>query len=164
MNRSNVSMMDLPDEMILTIWNKLNKLDVLYSFLGVNKRFNKLVHDIVYTRSIELIKSNSKNNNCSLTGPILDRFCLHILPRIHELVECLTLESISMERILSAGVYPRLRKLTLVRVEHEFVSQHFTSMKVCLMFHFDNSVNLFRRVTFCSHVQKADLSLNDLDQ
>ena len=85
---------------------------------------------MVYTRSIELIKPNSKDGNCSLTDPILDRFCLPILPRIHELVECLTLESISMERILSAGDYPHLRKLTLVKVEQEFALRHFTGTKL----------------------------------
>ncbi|UJR23600.1 hypothetical protein I4U23_026589 [Adineta vaga] len=117
--------MDLPNEMIYNIWNKLNKIDVLYSFMGVNKRFNKLVCNMTYTRSIELVESNNHPNNCSLTYPILDRFCLNILPQIHELVECLTFESISMDRILSAGHYPRLQKLTVMKVEPEFVIRHF---------------------------------------
>jgi hypothetical protein len=28
---------DLPDELLILIWNKLNNLDVFYSFIGVNK-------------------------------------------------------------------------------------------------------------------------------
>ncbi len=84
MNRSIVNIMNLPDEIILIIWNKLNKIDALYSFLNVNRRFDKLIRDKIYTRSIELIKTNceEKEDNCSLSDQILDRFCLEILPQI----------------------------------------------------------------------------------
>ncbi|CAF4282123.1 unnamed protein product [Rotaria sp. Silwood2] len=109
MNRSIVNIMNLPDEIILIIWNKLNKIDALYSFLNVNRRFDKLIRDKIYTCSIELIKTNfEEEDNCSLSDQILDRFCLDILPQIHYIVEQLILESFSMERILYAGDYPRL--------------------------------------------------------
>lgn len=160
MNGSNGNMMDLPDEMILAIWNRLTKTDVLYSFVGVNKRLNQLVRDVMYTRSIELLKLRSKNADFSFTDSIMDRFCLDILPQIHELVECLTVESFSMERILFAGEFPHLRNLTLVEVDQQFVPQNFTGMRICLTFSYENFVNLFRRVTVCSHLQKADLSSN----
>lgn len=122
MSQSNVSMMNLPDEIIMVIWSKLTKIDVLYSFVGVNKRLNKLVRDAIYTHSIELVKLNSKSDDYSLIDSVLDRFCMHISPQIHELVQCLTLESMSMKRILLASNYPHLRKLTLVKVDQEFVS------------------------------------------
>ena len=156
-------MMDLPNEMIYTIWNKLDRIDVLYSFMGVNKRFNELVCNMVYTRSIDLIQPNNYNGNSSLTYPILDRFCLHILPQIHELVECLTLESISMERILSAGHYPHLQKLTIVNIKPEFVIQYFIGIKICVMFQLINSVNLFRRIIFCSYFQTTNHSFKTIN-
>ncbi|CAF4373421.1 unnamed protein product [Rotaria sp. Silwood2] len=109
MNRSIVNIMNLPGEINLIIWNKLNKIDALYSFLNVNRRFDKLIRDKIYTCSIELIKTNfEEEDNCSLSDQILDRFCLDILPQIHYIVEQLILESFSMERILYAGDYPRL--------------------------------------------------------
>jgi len=135
MDNFTVSMMDLPDEILLMIWNKLNKIDILYSFVGVNKRLDKLVCDIVYTRSVQLIKTNSNDDNYSLPNPILDRFCSHILPRIHNYIECLTLESFSIERILYVGNYPKLWKLTLINFEQEFAWNYFTG-RICFIFLF----------------------------
>jgi hypothetical protein len=40
-----LSILDLPDEMLLTIFNKLNMVDVLYSLVDVNERFDRLVLD-----------------------------------------------------------------------------------------------------------------------
>ncbi|CAM4809784.1 unnamed protein product [Rotaria magnacalcarata] len=70
MNRSTVSLMDLPDEILFTIWNKLNKLDVLYSFVDVNRRFNKL------------IVSNLVDFNCTPTNAWRQhaRLSMHDLP------------------------------------------------------------------------------------
>ncbi|CAF1386681.1 unnamed protein product [Rotaria sordida] len=125
MSRSNISMMDLPDEMILAIWNKLSKIDVLYSFVGVHQRFDRLVLDKTYTQSIELINSNAKHKH-SMIISILDHFYSYILPQIHKFVESLTLESISMERVLSVGTYHHLRKLTIIKIDQEFALCHFT--------------------------------------
>ncbi|CAF4814302.1 unnamed protein product, partial [Rotaria socialis] len=36
MNRSNVHLLDLPNEILLTILRKLNNMDVLYSLLDIN--------------------------------------------------------------------------------------------------------------------------------
>lgn len=120
---------DMPDEVIINIWNKLERVSVLFSFVGINQRFHRLVRDRIYTRSIELIKPNCNYNNCSLSVSLLDQLCLYVLPHIHDLVESLTLESIAMQRVLSAGRYPCLRKLTLVNIEQEFVRRYLTSNK-----------------------------------
>ncbi|CAF3325819.1 unnamed protein product [Rotaria socialis] len=66
MNSSIVNIMNLPDEILIIIWNKLSKIDVLYSFLNVNRRFDKLVRDKIYTRSIELIKNNCQTFNFNI--------------------------------------------------------------------------------------------------
>ncbi|CAF0828140.1 unnamed protein product [Adineta steineri] len=119
--------MDLPDEMIIKIWNNLNNIDVLYSFVGVNKRFDKLVRDLVYTRSIQLAEKDSKTNKyCPLPDLIIDRYCLNILPQIHQYIECLILEPISTERILLSTMYPRLHKLIFTKINTDFVLHHFT--------------------------------------
>ncbi len=112
-----VNIMNLPDEIILIIWNKLNEIDALYSFLNVNIRFDKLIRDKIYTHSIELIKTNcEEKDNGSLSDQILDRFCLDILPQLHYIFENFIFKSLSVERILNAGDYPRLCKLTLINL------------------------------------------------
>ncbi|CAF3233891.1 unnamed protein product [Rotaria sp. Silwood2] len=123
MSHSFISINDLPDEIILMIWNKLNNIDVLYSFVGVNQRLNRLVRDPIYTRSIQLTKTNKY---CSLPDSIIDRYCLDILPEIQQYIECLILEPSSMERILLSSDYPRLHKLTFTKIHEDFVLRHFT--------------------------------------
>jgi hypothetical protein len=124
------SIEDLPDELLIMIWNKLKNLDVLYSFMGVNKRFDKLVRDMNYTRSIQLFDEDSNHNYCSLSDTLLDRLCFSLLPQIDENIECLTLEPFSMERILCAGQYPHLHKLTLVNFGHQSTRHYFTGKKI----------------------------------
>ncbi|CAF4682915.1 unnamed protein product, partial [Rotaria sp. Silwood2] len=89
--------------------------------------FNKLIRDKTYTRSIELLKTNCEEDNCSLSDQILDRLCLDILPQIHKTVEQLILESHSIERILFAGNYPRLCKLTLINLTQELAMPIFAN-------------------------------------
>ena len=114
MDHSTVSISALSDEMLLTILMKLNNVDVLYSLIGVNKKLDQLARDITFTRSIDLVKilSNKKRKS------ILDRFCFSIIPRIQHNIECLTLDSLSIDRVLSIANYPKLRKLTLVNLTY----------------------------------------------
>ena len=42
---SETATMPLPDEMIAPICSKMNPMDVLYSFIGVNERLNRLARD-----------------------------------------------------------------------------------------------------------------------
>ena len=47
--RSCVELNDLPDEILLIIFKKLNKLETLYSCQGVNQRLNNIIHDPNFT-------------------------------------------------------------------------------------------------------------------
>ncbi|CAM4778579.1 unnamed protein product [Rotaria magnacalcarata] len=115
MHQSIVDILALSDEMLLAILNKLNNIDVLFSLIGVNKKLDRLAQDINFTRSIDLVRiiSNEKNSSSSRTNSILDRFCFDILPRIQHNIECLTLDSLSIDRVLRIGNYPKLNKLNL---------------------------------------------------
>jgi hypothetical protein len=139
--------MDLPDEMIIKIWNNLNNIDVLFSFIGVNKRFDKLVRDPLYTRSIQLTEKNSKTNKYySLPDSTINRYCLDILPQIHQYIECLILEPFWMERILLSCHYSRLRKLILTKIDRDFVFRHFNGKTgMCSLFIFQMKSYLFHR-------------------
>ncbi|CAF1453478.1 unnamed protein product [Adineta ricciae] len=142
---------DLPDELIIFIWNKLSTVDLLGSFIGVNRRFDKLIWDVNYTRSIELIDKNSNQKYCSLPDPLLNKLCSCFLPEIQENIECLTLEPYSMERILSAGQYPHLYKLILVNFGHQSTRRYFTDQSSFL--------NLFKQKVTCLKISIDDAKL-----
>ncbi|CAF1499858.1 unnamed protein product [Rotaria sp. Silwood1] len=54
-----------------------------------------------------------------LPNRIVDRFCLQILPEIHNKIEWLNVESFSMEHILLATNYPNLYELGLYNIQIE---------------------------------------------
>ncbi|CAF1534040.1 unnamed protein product [Rotaria sordida] len=92
-------LLDLPDEMFLSILTKLNTIDVFH-LKGLNKRIDNIVYDEVIT-----------NNE------LLDLFCLKILPDIHYKIQSLNVELSSMKPIFLTTIYPNLYKLGLYNVD-----------------------------------------------
>ena len=134
MEDSFIQLDDLPDEILIIILKKLHNLEVLYSLIGVNKRLDTIVSDSIFTKNLTLIPSVNKrfhtmvNNsiftrNLTLTtpfndlnqlaDPILHRFRLQILPKIHHKIEWINVESSWIEPILLATNYPNLHGLGL---------------------------------------------------
>jgi hypothetical protein len=116
---------DLPDEILLRIFKKLVNAEVLYSLFGVNKRLSNISHDFVFTNNLTLFMSTSDGFVYSLCDSMLDRFCLHILPKIHQKIRWLNLEPRSMKRILLATNYPNLTGLGLYNIAIETL-EHLT--------------------------------------
>lgn len=107
MNRQNVHLLDLPNEILLIILQKLNNLDVLYSLFDVNnERFDILVQGKIFSNILNF-------GSIDKHSPI-DRFCIDILPRIRHNVKYLILKPILMERILLATDYPNLADLKIL--------------------------------------------------
>jgi hypothetical protein len=125
MNYLDIGILDLPDEILVIILSKLKHVDVLYSLVGVHERFDRIICDTLFTRSIDLSTISSNYKNASLINKMLNRFCVDILPKIHHNIECLTLEPCSMEYILQASNYPNLHKLNLVKLDIEQVLNYF---------------------------------------
>ncbi|CAF1420546.1 unnamed protein product [Adineta steineri] len=92
-----------------------------YSCIGVNKKLDKLARDITFTHSINLVTTLPNEHHNS----ILDRFCLLILQRIQHNIECLTLDSLSVDRVLRIENYSKLHKLSLVNLPIEMVCRIF---------------------------------------
>jgi hypothetical protein len=95
-----------------------------------------------------------------LPDPIVDRFCLHILPKIHQNVKWLDLESLSMERVLSTN-YPNLSGIALYNIQLEravhllsgkiFNFDSFTDkyvIGICQMNSFESTYNCYQRDRF----------------
>ncbi|CAF4115829.1 unnamed protein product [Rotaria sordida] len=116
MEHSFAQLMDLSDEIVMIILNKLDNVEVLYSLMNVSTRLNQIVQDSIFTTKITLMKSTDLT--LTLPDAVLDRFCLKILPKIHHKIKWLNLESASMERILLVADYPNLRQLDIF-INHE---------------------------------------------
>ncbi len=127
MNQHNVHLLDLPNEMLFLILKKLDNVDVLYSLLGVNnQRLEIVAQKQIFTNILNFVSiSQSTGEISSISGSILDRFLIDILPRIHKNVKSLILESVSMECILRAGNYPNLTKLKIFNFNKAIVSRYF---------------------------------------
>ncbi|CAF4057254.1 unnamed protein product [Rotaria sp. Silwood1] len=129
MNQHNVHhLLDLPNEILFLILRKLENIDVLYSLMNINnQRLHDIVQDQVFTNILNFVLVlQSTDEISSISGSILDRFCVDILPRIHENVKSLTVDSVSMERILGAGNYPNLTEFKLYNFNKSIVSHYFT--------------------------------------
>ncbi len=78
MEYSCLGLNDLPDEILMIIFQKLNNLEVLYSFQGVNQRLNKIVHDLIFTSHLTFFQYLSHNIiiDAFCCDMMLNRFCL----------------------------------------------------------------------------------------
>jgi len=132
-----VHLLDLSDEILMIIFKKLEKFEILYSLMDINMRLDQIVCDSsIITTQITFMKQASL---LKLTSPlpeiVLDRLCSQILPKIHDKIKWLKLETSSMERILlAANNYSNLRQLDIFIMDTEKTDMHLFTSK---MFDFD---------------------------
>jgi hypothetical protein len=133
MNRSNLTFVDLPYELLFIILKKLDNMNVLYSLLDVdNQRLDRLVKEETFTRTLNFVITTSTKDILSIADSMLDRFCVNILPKIDYNVKCLILETGSLERILRAATFPNLTELKFFNCNEKIVSRYFTGKKILL--------------------------------
>ena len=125
MKHLSVQLNDLPEELLLVIFRKLNNIDLLYSCLGISNRFDRILNDLVFTNDLRLVISSVDHVIYPLSSEIIDRFCLEILPKIHEKIQSLTVESLYMEDVFRAAVYPNLSSLCLISIKEENMANLF---------------------------------------
>ncbi|CAF4319627.1 unnamed protein product [Rotaria sp. Silwood2] len=140
MENSCIQLDELPNEILMIIFKKLCSIDILYSLLGVNKRLNKIVYDYVFTSCVTLTTRSTNDLYYPLNNPMLDRFCLQILPKIHDKIKWINVESSSMERILLSTNYPNLNGLGLYDLEIE-IAEHLFTEETSLMDIFKNQIS-----------------------
>jgi hypothetical protein len=132
LNNDDLNILDLPDEILFIIFKKLNTTDVLHSFVDVNRRFDRLAHDFLYIRDLDMTDIRTINSlydqTSSIDTQILSKICSKILPRIHHQVHKLTIEQYSMKRILDAVNYPQIYSLSLINFEEEILYQYLTGI------------------------------------
>ncbi|CAF3947411.1 unnamed protein product, partial [Rotaria sordida] len=119
-----VHLLDLPNEMLFNILKKLENVDILYSFFGINnERLEKIIEDEFFSNSLNIA---SITENSTTIDAIFDRFCDYILPRIYFNVKCFIVEPEFMERILLANPYPNLTELKLFNFQRDSSLHYFT--------------------------------------
>lgn len=126
MERSIIELVDLPDELLLIIFKKLNNVELLYSIMNTNSRLHRIALDSKFTKNLILFKRSSLGDIIPLIGSVLDRLCLVILPQIQNLIRSLQLESSSIERTLLTGDYSNLYELGLHNIDKNTADRFFT--------------------------------------
>lgn len=121
------SILDLPDEILLSIWSELDRTAVLYSFSGVHPTFDRLLCDWSYARHVRLVHHVSIGGDCSLTPVILQLFLSCTLPLLQHRIERLTVEPHTFERLVDVADYPQLSELVLVNFDQPAVWQRLTA-------------------------------------
>lgn len=132
--QSHINLIDLPDEILLEIFNKLNNVDVLYSLMGINTQLDRILNHSFFTNYLTLMKREGNDSFYSLPASVLTRFCSEILPQIFYKIKWLNIESKSMDRVLFAGNYPNLSGLGLYNITEETIIRVFHGK----MFNFKN--------------------------
>lgn len=130
MAHSAVQLLDLPDELLLTILKKLECVHMLYSLEGTNKRLDAMVVSKSHTNVLDLVMNIDDNDVCLTLDTILARFCSHILPRIRHNIQSLILEEVHVERVILACKYSNLCNLTIVNSEADFARRYLTGMNI----------------------------------
>ncbi|CAF2098319.1 unnamed protein product [Rotaria magnacalcarata] len=123
MEGSLLTLIDSPDEALLLILKNLDNIEVLYLFIDLNKSFNKLVHDSIFTNHLTMIRCSSNGSFDRLDDHIHDRFCSQILPSIHHNIKWLDVACSSMEDVLLCTSYPNLSGLDLHHIERDIALQ-----------------------------------------
>ncbi|CAF1364261.1 unnamed protein product [Rotaria sordida] len=126
-NNNNINILDLPDEILLIILNELDMVDVFYSFVNLNKRFDRLALDPFYVQHLDLRSKTLKNHNSAVDNPVFNQIYINILPQIHHNVNKLTVESLFMKFIFEAVDFSQLHSLSLVNCQSETLLQYLTS-------------------------------------
>ena len=135
-NSNNINILDLPDEILVTILSKLNTIDVLYSLVDVNTIFNRLIFDSHYIYHLNLTANTLLNDLSSVENEILilDRIRTKILPRIHDKVNKLTVGPSFMKFIFDTVSYPQLRSLSLVNFQKKTFLQYLRGKYFLIFF------------------------------
>jgi hypothetical protein len=106
-------------------------MDVLYSLLGVdNERLDMIVQEKTFTQILNFVLTTSTDDILTIADPILNRFCINILPKIDQNIKSLILESESMKRILLAANYPNLTELKIFNFNEKIVSSYCTGKEL----------------------------------
>lgn len=127
-NKNDMNILDLPDEMLLAIFRKMNMIDVFYSLVDVNRRFHGLVLDLLCIFHLNLTNQTLLNEKSTVANQLVDRICEKLLIRSHQKINKLTVQPITMKCVLLPINYSQLYSLSLVNFEQKMLLQNLTGI------------------------------------
>ncbi len=82
MNQSTITLVDLPNEILLIILKNLNNMDVLYSLLDVdNQRLDMIAQEKTFTNTLNFVVTTITDEVLSIANSTIDRFSIDIRRR-----------------------------------------------------------------------------------
>ena len=136
-----LTILDLPNEILCIIFHKLDIFNVLYSFISINQRLDRLALDPFYIRKLIVTTKSFSDSMCSIKDEIVDKLCGDIIPQIHDQVNKLFVEQNLLQRVLHAGSYPRLNSLSLIDFKPRTLLKILTG-KLFSLIHFNISTQI----------------------
>ncbi|CAF0981840.1 unnamed protein product [Rotaria sordida] len=130
-NNNRLTILDLPNEILLNIISKLSFIDVFYSLVDINERFDQLSLDPLYIRHLDMTVMTMKSffeYTFSVDDQVLSKICENILLLIHSQVYKLTVEQHSTECILLNVSYPKLYSISFVNFQKEKFLHYLTGI------------------------------------
>lgn len=126
-----MNILDLSNEILLYIFEKLDIIDVLYSLVDVNQRFDQIVFGLINVRHVnmvDLLNINSYSySNYWIDPKVISKICDRVLFRIAHKICQLTIEQYFMKEILSNCIYSQLNSLTLVNCKEDILYENLQS-------------------------------------
>jgi hypothetical protein len=107
-------------------------IEMFYSLMNVNQRFDRLVLDPCYIHHLDLT-IQPYNHNSAANNEFFDRIRTKILPRIHHKITKLTIGSLFMACIFDAIDFAALTTLRLVNFQSEILLQYLRGIGVNLI-------------------------------
>ena len=123
-----MNIINLPDEMLLTIFERMNMVDVFYSLMDVNLRFHRLVLDHLCVSEMNLTNSTLLDDTSPIASQLVNRMCEEILTRSHRKIIKLIVQPMTMKCVLLPVNYSQLRSLVLLNFELKSLSQYLTGI------------------------------------
>jgi hypothetical protein len=77
LNKNELNILDIPDEIFFIIFKKLNMVEVLYSLVDVNRRFDRLAFDSLYINNLNMTDTMTINSfyeqPCSIDAQVISK-------------------------------------------------------------------------------------------
>ena len=107
-----MNLLNLPDELLLCIFGKLSRPEVLYSLMDVHQRLDRILLHPSYLRALDFSMLWSESQSTQ-QHHFDNRISQRIIPRIHQQVHELILNDIALQQVLHTFEFPQLRSLSL---------------------------------------------------
>jgi hypothetical protein len=118
-----LSLLDLPNEVLLIIIEYLPMIDAFYSLLNMTSRLDQLVLNPIFTRTLNMTCMRLEllpQRIYSFDQRAFATLCRTVLPRIHHPIRQLIVDQFAIDDVFRARDYSELRSLSLVDIDESY--------------------------------------------